>query len=101
VMPVYPAPLREKGVGGKVTVAVTIDKHGRVAKADFNSGESKLADISARAVKQWRFNPYIWNAEPLEIKGFIALEFQPESGQVRFATTAPSKASDVQTPRVR
>jgi protein TonB len=98
VMPVYPAALREQGVSGMVTLAVTIDEGGRVLKADFSSGERKLAEVSVDAIKKWKFNPFILNAEPVEMTGLITLGFQAKTGMVHFGIAAPEKTTTVKTP---
>jgi TonB family protein len=96
-MPVYPAALRQQGVSGKVTLELTIAKHGRVVQADFVSGERKLTEVSGNAVKTWKFNPYLLNGQPVEVTGLITFEYQPDTGRVRFSTVSP-EVQKVKTP---
>jgi TonB family protein len=100
-MPAYPAALRQQGVGGEVTLALTIDERGRVSKADFSRGERRLAEVSIDAIKKWKFNPFILNAEPVGMTGLITLDFQAKTGVVQFGIAAPERAPRAKTPRVK
>jgi TonB family protein len=97
VMPLYFEALRKQGVGGKVTLALTIDSNGKVVNAEFVRGERKLAEISAKALRMWEFKPLVFNSEPLGMTGQITFEYEAKSGHVRFASTSGPVGS-VKTP---
>ena len=59
--PVYPADLRVKGVGGKVTVQYDVTPQGQVVNAQVVASEPPgLFDAAAlEAVRSWRFRPQV------------------------------------------
>jgi TonB family protein len=57
VDPVYPAVLRERGIGGTVRLKVTVRADGKVKEVHVVGGNPILADSAVRAVKHWRYSP--------------------------------------------
>jgi TonB family protein len=97
-MPLYSEALRKQGVGGEVTLGLTIDSNGRVTNADFARGERKLAEISAKALRMWEFRPLVFNAEPVGMTGEVTFEYETKSGQVRLVNSTSALVDSVKTP---
>ena len=77
--PVYPADLRVKGVGGKVTVQYDVTPQGQVVNAQVVASEPPgLFDAAAlEAVGSWRFRPQVRNGQIESVVGLISsLEFR-------------------------
>jgi len=56
VRPLYPLAAQRYRIEGTVTVKVTVDKTGKVIKAEFVRGHSVFRSVSLDAAKQWQFN---------------------------------------------
>ena len=77
--PVYPADLRVKGIGGKVTVQYDVTPQGQVVNAQVVASEPPgLFDAAAlEAVGSWRFRPQVRNGQIESVVGLISsLEFR-------------------------
>ena len=75
VDPVYPPEAKKKHVKGNVLLQVLINKQGHVADAVIVKGDPLLADAAVDAVKQWRFQPYLLNGEPVDVETVEVLSF--------------------------
>jgi protein TonB len=56
VEPVYPALLRERGIGGTVRLKVIVRADGTVRDVQVQGGNPILAESAVRAVKEWRYS---------------------------------------------
>ena len=77
--PVYPADLRVKGVGGKVTVQYDVTPQGQVVNAQVVASEPPgLFDAAAlEDLGSWRFRPQVRNGQIESVVGLISsLEFR-------------------------
>ena len=76
--PVYPSRLLNKGVGGKVVVAVTVDEGGRVvaAKVRTSSGISELDDAALKAVRKWKFKAAVRGGKPAKATALVPFNFE-------------------------
>ena len=77
--PVYPADLRVKGVGGRVTVQYDVTPQGQVVNAQVVASEPPgLFDAAAlEAVGSWRFRPRVRDRQIESVVGLISsLEFR-------------------------
>ncbi len=77
--PVYPADLRIKGVGGRVTVQYDVTPQGQVVNAQVVASEPPgLFDAAAlEAVGSWRFRPRVRDRQIESVVGLISsLEFR-------------------------
>jgi len=63
-------------IEGTVVLQALISKDGRVLDLTPISGPSVLFAASVAAVEQWRYKPYIFNNEPVEVKTKITVNFQ-------------------------
>lgn len=59
VNPVYPPEALEAGIEGEVILGVIISKKGEVISTKVFRGNPVLADAALKAVKQWKFEPYM------------------------------------------
>lgn len=83
VDPEYPAELREQGVNGRVVVRILIDKQGTVISATGLEGNPALVDCTLKAVKQWKFRPYLLNGKTVEVQTTVTVDFSAEAPYVR------------------
>ena len=75
VAPIYPPAARETGIQGTVVLAAIISKEGKIEDLRVISGPSALRDAAIGAVQQWRYRPYIFAGEPVEIDTQIVVNF--------------------------
>jgi TonB family protein len=75
VDPVYPDMARQAGIQGVVKFSAIIDKEGRIANLEVNSGHPLLIPAALDAVKQWRFEPTLLNGEPVQVRTDLAVNF--------------------------
>jgi len=80
VNPVYPKDLRKQRVQGRVTLSVGISKDGDVVDAKVISGQPALGQAAIDAVRQWKFNPYLLNGQPVEIETEVFINFTLAGG---------------------
>jgi TonB family protein len=73
--PVYPEDAKKNKVTGDVILAATIGKDGTVEKLRVVSGPSALQRAAVDAVKQWRYQPFLLNGNPIEVKTNITIKF--------------------------
>jgi TonB family protein len=75
VRPVYPDVAQQAGISGTVSMQVLIGKDGAVQNVRVLSGESVLQHAAVNAVKQWRYQPYLLDGEPMPVITTVNLEF--------------------------
>ena len=75
VQPVYPPLARSARVQGSVVLAALISKAGTIENLRVLSGHPMLVAAAIEAVRQWRYRPYILNAEPIEVETQITVNF--------------------------
>lgn len=74
--PAYPAAARAVNARGRVTVAVVIDRQGRVISANAVSGHPLLRGPAESAARRARFRPTLLSGQPVEVSGSIVYNFQ-------------------------
>lgn len=78
VEPVYPQSARAAGITGTVVVAVTIGIDGKIKDAKVvSSPDVSLSAAALDAVRQWRYEPFMYRGELVEVDTRIRLEFAP------------------------
>jgi protein TonB len=77
VKPVYPAEVSAKAIAEGVTVKVTIDKQGVPKDLQITEGGPVLAQSALKALRQWRWKPYLLNGEPVEVESTVYIKFDP------------------------
>ena len=75
VQPAYPPLAKEARVQGAVLLTVVIGKDGGIRQVNVLSGHPLLVEAAVAAVKQWRYQPYLLNGEPVEIQSQISVVF--------------------------
>ena len=75
VMPEYPKEARDKGIQGDVILQAMIDRKGNIASLKVAQGDPILAEAAVKAVKQWRYRPYLLNGKPVEVLTTIKIQF--------------------------
>jgi protein TonB len=76
IAPLYPATALKLRKQGAVELLATVSKTGTIAKVRVLSGESILAQAAVDAVRQWKYRPFLLNAEPVEIQTQITINFK-------------------------
>jgi protein TonB len=76
VQPVYPSQALQMRIEGTVLLDANIAKDGRISNVKVVKGEGVLSRAAVDAVKQWRYNPYLLNGEPVEIQTQISITFK-------------------------
>jgi len=75
VQPAYPALARSARVQGAVVLQAVISKQGTIENLVVLAGHPLLVPAALNAVRQWRYQPYILNAEPVEVETQITVNF--------------------------
>ncbi len=78
VIPAYPEYLREERVAGEVTICAIIDAKGKIQWCFVvRRLHPDLDKLALEAVKQWTFEPYVYNGNPIPAPTYITLHFYP------------------------
>jgi TonB family protein len=75
VQPKYPGKARENGIQGQVVLRAVINKQGDIADLAVVSGDPLLAKSAVKAVKQWKYKPYLLLGNPVEVDTEILVNF--------------------------
>lgn len=75
VDPKYPPEALQARVQGMVRLRVRITKEGNVNRVELVSGHPLLAPAAIEAIKQWKYKPYLLNAEPIQVETIVQLTF--------------------------
>jgi TonB family protein len=91
--PVYPAEVKDAGIGGKVSVRVVVDEAGKVLSVDQAIGPARLCGaafddprlVALRqsmidSMKQAKFEPAMKDGKPVRSVAFVSSTFVPEDG---------------------
>lgn len=70
-------PATRSWLAGRVSAAIhaMISKEGVVEEANLVSGHPLLAPAAVDAVKQWRYKPYYFSGEPVEVETTVNVNF--------------------------
>lgn len=80
IIPTYPPHLKQKNIGGKVILQVSIDKQGNVTQVKIlNSAHTDLNSAAISAIKQWKFEPILKKNKPVSAKFPVIVEFKSNS----------------------
>jgi TonB family protein len=75
--PIYPAEALKQNVSGTVALQATIGSDGHVAALRIISGPAELHQAALDAVRQWTYQPYLLNGQPIEVETTINVAFVP------------------------
>ena len=67
VPPVYPVEAKEHKIQGTVVLSVVINKDGSPENIKVTGGPNELQQSALDAVRQWRWQPYLLNGDPIEV----------------------------------
>jgi TonB family protein len=76
VQPIYPPEARSARLQGTVVLQVVIDEVGEVRNLRTVSGDAVLAQAAIVAVRQWRYQPYRLNGQPVKMPLEITVNFR-------------------------
>lgn len=74
-IPEYPVEARQAHIEGVVLFHAIIAKDGSLRDLQLLQGQCWLAEAAIKAVKQWRYKPYLLNGEPVEVDTTIQTTF--------------------------
>jgi periplasmic protein TonB len=80
VQPVYPPLARQARVQGTVVLRAIISRDGRIENLQVLSGHPMLVPAALDAVRQWRYQPYVLNDQPVEVETQITVNFSLSGG---------------------
>ena len=75
VEPSYPESAKLAGIQGKVVVEIVVGKTGEVERAQAMSGPKELWSAAVDAVKQWKWEPFLFNGNPIRIRTKATINF--------------------------
>jgi TonB family protein len=75
VSPVYPPLARQARIQGTVILKARINRSGEVTSVQLVRGHPMLAPAAIEAVKQWKYESYMLNGEPVEVETNVAVNF--------------------------
>jgi protein TonB len=76
IAPTYPSAALKLRKQGTVELLATVSKTGSITKLQVLRGESILSQAAIEAVRQWKYRPFLLNAEPVEIETQITIHFK-------------------------
>jgi TonB family protein len=75
VQPEYPEGAREKRIEGTVKLQIIVRKDGTVAVQNVVEGDPALSPAAIEAVRQWRYEPWQLNGQPIEMQTTVDVVF--------------------------
>jgi protein TonB len=76
VDPEYPLVARNAKIQGPVVLSAVIDTKGQVTNLRVLSGHPLLAESAVKAVKQWKYRPYVFEGRVVPVETTITVRFQ-------------------------
>jgi TonB family protein len=77
--PIYPLAALKAGIEGEVVLSATIAKDGHLKDIKRLSGDPLLARAAIDAAASWRYQPYLMNSVPTEMKREIRFHFKRQA----------------------
>jgi TonB family protein len=75
VEPEYPEEAKTRNIQGSVVLDIQVLGDGSVGKIDVLQGNATLAEAAVRAVRQWKYQPYLVDGRPVESQTRITFNF--------------------------
>lgn len=75
VAPKYPDEARRAGIQGTVVLKATISKQGDIVDLQPVSGDPELTKAAIKAVKKWKYKPYILGGNPVMVETTIQVNY--------------------------
>ncbi len=76
VPPKYPVEARPEGAEGTVVLKEVVDENGNVESVRLVEGNATLATAAIKAVKQWRYRPYVRDGKAEPFQTVVIIDFQ-------------------------
>jgi TonB family protein len=76
VSPEYPSVARSMNLEGVVVLEATVKKDGSIENLKVVKGPPVLGVAAMAAVRQWRYEPFLLNNEPVSVQTSIQIEFK-------------------------
>jgi len=76
VAPGYPEQALKAGLQGAVVLQAWIDKDGSIRDLKLVDGSLLLGQAAVKAVKQWRYKPYLRNGVAVEAETYVTVNFR-------------------------
>jgi protein TonB len=76
VEPEYPVIARQMRVAGRVTIEAFVDTDGTVTNVEARSGNPLLTATTVKAVKRWKFSPFIKDGKAVKAIAPLNLDFR-------------------------
>jgi len=76
VDPSYPEKALQAGLQGPVVLQAWIGRDGRIRDLKLIRGPLLLGQAAYKAVKQWRYQPYLMNGEAVEAQTYVTVDFK-------------------------
>ncbi len=73
--PVYPAIAKAARISGTVVLQATISKSGSIENLHVVSGPAMLQQAAMDAVRTWKYKPYLFNGDPVEVETQVNVVF--------------------------
>jgi periplasmic protein TonB len=80
VNPEYPEEARSQRIRGVVVLMAVISKEGKIVDLKPVSGDPLLTAAAVKAVKKWRYKPYLLQGRPVEVDTQIQVNFTLSGG---------------------
>lgn len=74
-LPKYPAEAKERGIQGTVVLNGVIDTAGHLTDVRVMAGPPMLQPAALDAVRQWIYQPYTVDGQPIEVEADISVVF--------------------------
>ncbi len=76
VPPTYPVEARSEEAGGTVVLKEVVDETGKVEGVRLVEGNATLGAAAIKAVKQWRYRPYVHDGQAQPFQTVVIIDFQ-------------------------
>jgi TonB family protein len=74
--PKYPVEVRPEAAEGTVVLKEVVDESGKVEGVRLVDGNATLATAAIKAVKQWRYRPYLRDGKAQPFQTVVIIDFQ-------------------------
>jgi bla regulator protein blaR1 len=75
VPPQYPEAEKQARIQGQVILRAIVSKDGDVENLQVVSGQPELASAAIKAVKQWKYRPFLQQGKPVEVETEVDVNF--------------------------
>jgi TonB family protein len=79
VEPITPPIAKVAKIGGPVAADILIALDGSVESVKITSGAPLLLQAATAAIKQWKFDPFIENGQPIRVQTHVEVVFAPQT----------------------